>query len=50
MAQETEQTKIGGPQLRLPPGVVLRPPVSLEELSAESVISETAKGLPARMT
>jgi hypothetical protein len=36
MAQETEQTKTGGPQLRLPPGVVLRPPVSLEDLSADT--------------
>ena len=36
MAQETEQTKIGGPQLRLPPGVVLRPPVSLEDLSMDT--------------
>jgi hypothetical protein len=36
MAQETEQTESSGPQLRLPPGVLLRPPVSLEDLSAET--------------
>ena len=36
MAQETEQAKTGGPQLRLPPGVVLRPPVSLEDLSTDT--------------
>ena len=36
MAQEMEQTRIGGPQLRLPPGVVLRPPVSLEDLSTDT--------------
>ena len=36
MAQEMEQTKIGGSQLRLPPGVVPQPPVSLEDLSTDT--------------
>jgi hypothetical protein len=36
MAQEKEQTKIGSPQLRLPPGVVPRPRVSLEELCTDT--------------
>ena len=36
MPQKTEQEQAGGGQLRLPAGVVLRPPVSAEDLKADT--------------
>jgi hypothetical protein len=36
MSGRTEQTKARRDELRLPPGVVLRPPISLEELKTDT--------------
>jgi len=36
MPRETEQAETGGDQLRLPAGVVLKPPVSAEDLKADT--------------
>lgn len=36
MAQRTEGQKAGGDQVRLPAGVVLKPPVTLEDLKADT--------------
>ncbi|HEV3038195.1 MAG TPA: hypothetical protein VHA33_10505 [Candidatus Angelobacter sp.] len=36
MSRRTEQEQAGGDQLRLPSGVVLKPPVSLEDLKADT--------------
>jgi len=36
MPQRTESTETGGDQVRLPAGVVLKPPVTLEDLEANT--------------
>jgi hypothetical protein len=36
MSRRTEQEEAGGDQVRLPAGVVLRPPVTAEELKADT--------------
>src|SRR5438128_2299743 len=36
MPRKTEQAEAGGDQLRLPTGVVLKPPVSAEDLKADT--------------
>ena len=36
MPQKTEGTKTGGDQVQLPAGVVLKPPVSMEDLKTDS--------------
>ena len=36
MPQRTEGTETGGDQLRLPAGVVLKPPVSVEDLTVDT--------------
>ena len=36
MSRRTEQEEAGGDQVRLPAGVVLKPPVSAEDLKADT--------------
>lgn len=36
MANRTDKTETGGDQVRLPAGVVLKPPVSLDELKTDT--------------
>ena len=36
MSRKTEQEEAGGDQVRLPAGVVLKPPVSAEDLKADT--------------
>jgi len=36
MPQRTEGTEAGGDRVQLPPGVVLRPPVTLDELRTDT--------------
>ena len=36
MANRTDEAKMGGDQVRLPAGVVLKPPVSLDELKIDT--------------